>query len=436
MDTPPLVTTIKEKCRTCYTCVRGCPAKAIRIAGGQAEVIRDRCIGCANCALMCSRGAKEIRSSVEEALALLGSGEPVAAALAPSFPVEFESVDPLRFAGMLKAAGFRYVTEVAFGADMVSLKYRRLVNENPGKKYISTACPAVTTYVEKFHPSLVKDLAPIVSPMVAQARILKARYGAAVRTVFIGPCVSKKDEALKYRGEIAAVLTFPELRAVLASKGVHENNALDAHFDPPHPARGVLYPLGGGLLETAEFDGDLMSGRFMTSEGLEDFTEALRNLEHGDVDADFLDILCCNGCLMGPGVTSRVSRYSRQAVLRRYARKSYHRIRINEWEDEVQSFRNLDYSASFAPEDRRLQAPDSEGLRNILAGMGKQKPEDELNCGACGYTSCQEHATAIYRGLAESEMCLPYTIDRLKKTAGELTDSYNQLAKTRQALMQ
>ncbi len=436
MNIAPLVTTIKEKCRTCYTCVRGCPAKAIRIAGGQAEVIVDRCIGCANCTLMCSRGAKAIRSSLDAALNLLDSGAPVAAALAPSFPVEFGSVDPLRFAGMLKAAGFKYVTEVAFGADMVSLKYRRLVNENPGRKYISTACPAVTSYVEKFHPSLVKNLAPLVSPMVAQARIIKAKYGPAVRTIFLGPCVAKKDEALKYSGEIDVVLTFAELRELFARKGVKEDNSLNAHFDPPHPARGVLYPLGGGLLDAAEFDGDLMSGRFMAAEGLENFTEALRNLEHGDVDADFLDILCCNGCLMGPGVTSRASRYSRQAALRRYANKSYNRIRITEWEDEVQSFRNLDYAAGFAPEDRRLQAPDAEGLREILSRMGKQGPEDELNCGACGYTSCQEHASAIYRGLAESEMCLPYTIDRLKKTAGELTDSYNQLARTRQALMQ
>ena len=399
-------------------------------------MIVDRCIGCANCTLMCSRGAKKIRSSLDAVAGLLASGAPVAAALAPSFPVEFGSTDPLRFAGMLKAAGFKYVTEVAFGADMVSLKYRRLVNENPGRKYISTACPAITSYVEKFHPSLVKDLAPLVSPMMAQARIIRAKYGPDVRTVFIGPCVAKKDEALKYKGEVGAVLTFTELRELFSLKGVDENTALNAHFDPPHPARGVLYPLGGGLLDAAEFDGDLMSGRFMAAEGLEEFTEALRNLEHGDVDADFLDILCCNGCLMGPGVTSRASRYSRQAALRRYASKSYHRIKITEWEDEVQAFRNLDYTASFAPEDRRLQAPDDAGLKDILARMGKQGTEDELNCGACGYTSCKEHATAIYRGLAESEMCLPYTIDRLKKTAGELTDSYNQLAKTRQALMQ
>ena len=138
-DDQPLVRTIKERCKACYTCVRGCPAKAIRISGGQAEVIKERCISCANCVLMCSRGAKETKQSGAAVKALLGSGAPVAAALAPSFPVEFGGIDPLRFAGMLKALGFKYVCEVAFGADMVSLQYRKLINENPGKKFISTA---------------------------------------------------------------------------------------------------------------------------------------------------------------------------------------------------------------------------------------------------------------------------------------------------------
>ncbi len=432
----PLVVTIKEKCRTCYTCVRGCPAKAIRIAGGQAEVIRERCIGCANCVLMCSRQAKEVRSSLEEARAVLASGAVTAICLAPSFPVEFPELDPLRFAGMLKSLGFKYVTEVAFGADMVSLKYRRLLSENPGKKFISSACPAVVSYIEKYHPALVGNLAPLISPMVAEARIIKSRYGKDLKIVFAGPCVAKKDEALRHPGEIDAVITFSELRELLTTSGIGPETALNAHFDPPYPGKGVLYPMGGGLLTTSELEEDLMSGRFLSTEGLENFTEVLKNLEHGDIDADFLDILCCNGCLMGPGLTVKGSRHARQTVLRKYAKKCYYKIKISEWEEEVQKCRNLDYAAVFKPGDMRITQPPPEEIKQILTNMGKPAPEDELNCGACGYQTCLEHATAIFRGLAESEMCLPYTIDRLKTTAEELTISYNQLAKTRQALMQ
>ncbi|OGS12631.1 MAG: hypothetical protein A2234_09250 [Elusimicrobia bacterium RIFOXYA2_FULL_58_8] len=435
-DTEPLVRTIKERCRTCYTCVRGCPAKAIRITGGQAEVIRERCIGCANCVLMCSRGAKETRNSTASVRRLLASGETVIACLAPSFPVEFGGIDPLRFAGMLKAAGFKYVCEVAFGADMVSMQYRKLINENPGRKFISSACPAVVSYVEKYHPGLVKNLAPIVSPMTAAARIVRAHYGPGAKVVFIGPCVAKKDEAFRNRADVEEAITFIELRNIFKTAGVDRSTALDAHFDPPHPAKGVLYPMGGGLLNSAELDEDLMTGRFLSAEGLENFVEALRNLEHGDIDADFLDLLCCNGCLMGPGLSVKTSKHSREAVLRRYARKSYFSIKINEWEDSVRRFRAMDYGAAFEVEDQRVLPPSQEALKTVLEKMGKLRPEDELNCGACGYQTCVEHATAIIRGLAESEMCLPYTIERLKTTAEELTVSYNQLAKTKQALIQ
>ena len=435
-DNEPLVRTLKERCKACYTCVRGCPAKAIRISGGQAEVIKERCISCANCVLMCSRGAKETLDSTRAVKALLKSGAPVAAALAPSFPVEFGGVDPLRFAGMLKALGFKYVCEVAFGADMVSMQYRKLINENPGRKFISTACPAVVAFVEKYHPALVPNLAPIVSPMVAEARVIHGLYGAEVKVVFIGPCVAKKEETSRNQADIAESITFVELRSLFKDAGVDRNTALDSRFDPPHPAKGVLYPMGGGLLNSAELPEDLMSGRFLSSEGLENFPEVLKNLEHGDIDADFIDLLCCDGCIMGPGISVKSSKHAREASLRRYARKSYFSIRLNDWEESVRRLRDMDYSASFAAEDRRMKLPNKEELRGVLAKMGKVKPEDELNCGACGYPNCVEHAVAIIRGIAESEMCLPYTIDRLKSTADELTVSYNQLGKTKQALVQ
>ena len=435
-ENEPLVRTIKERCKACYTCVRGCPAKAIRISGGQAEVIKERCISCANCVLMCSRGAKETKQSIEAVRALLKSGAPVAAALAPSFPVEFGGIDPLRFAGILKALGFKYVCEVAFGADMVSFQYRKLLNDNPGKKFISTACPAVVSFVEKYHPALVPNLAPIVSPMVAEARVIKELYGKDVKVVFIGPCVAKKGESDRHPVDLDESITFTELRAMCKADGVDRNTALDSQFDPPYPAKGVLYPMGGGLLNSAELEEDLLSGRFLSAEGLEQFPEVLKNLEHGDIDADFIDLLCCSGCIMGPGISVKTSKHAREAALRRYARKSYFSIKLSDWEASVKRFRGLDYSASFQPEDRRMQLPAGDALQAVLSKMGKTNPEDELNCGACGYPTCVEHAVAIIRGIAESEMCLPYTIERLKTTAEELTTSYNQLAKTKQALMQ
>lgn len=436
MKEDPLVYTVKELCRTCYTCVRGCPAKAIRICQGQAEIIEDRCIGCANCTLMCSRSAKKIKDSSSKVLEILKSGKNAAVCLAPSFPVEFCSIDPLRLAGMLKKAGFSFVNEVSFGADIVSLQYRKLIRENPGKKYISSACPAVVSYIEKYHPSLVKNIAPIVSPMAATARIMKKLYGKETEIIFAGPCVSKKREAEKYAVDISGVITFGELREIFSQLNITPENSVDSFFDPPYPAKGVLYPMGRGLLTASELEEDLMSGKFMSAEGLDEFTEALKNFEKGDIKADFLDLLCCDGCVMGPGIKSEKSRYAREEILRSYARNKYFNMKIGEWEDYIKLFRDMDYSAFFKSEKTEKDAPAQEEIKKVLEKMGKINQQDELNCGACGYPSCREHAAAIIKGLAESEMCLPYAIDKLKLTAQELRESYNQLTTAKQALLQ
>ncbi len=162
----PLITTIKEKCRVCYTCVRNCPAKAIKVSGGQAEVIAERCLGCGNCVRLCSQGAKKVWSRWNEIAELLEERANTTAIIAPSFPVEFADVTPEVMVGMLKSLGFRYVHQVAFGADLVAREYARAV-ENADRFLISTTCPAVVSYVEKYLPTLVPHLAPIISPMLA-----------------------------------------------------------------------------------------------------------------------------------------------------------------------------------------------------------------------------------------------------------------------------
>lgn len=430
------VSTVGELCKTCYTCVRGCPAKAIRISHGRAEIIEERCINCAICSLMCSRGAKRVLSETESVINLLKSGRKLCAIVAPSFPVELYDIDVLRFAGMLKKAGFSYVCEVAFGADMVSLKYREIVSKNTSKTYISTACPAVVSYVEKYHPSLVPNLAPVVSPVIAMARIVKKFYGDDTEVVFIGPCVAKKEEIERYPDEILLSITYKELREVMDKLGITPSNSVNSYFDPPYPGKGVLYPVGRGLLDASDFKDDILSGKFMSATGPENFTEVLKNLENGDIKYSFIDILCCDGCIMGPGITHEISKYRREEILRNYARERYFNMKITEWEDFVTKSLTLDFSRSFKTLPAKEIQPSKDQIKTVLESMGKINPEDELNCGACGYATCVEHAAAIIKGLAESEMCLPYTIDQLKRTALELHDSYSQLANTKKALMQ
>lgn len=427
----PYIETVKEKCRVCYTCVRECPAKAIRIENGQAEVLADRCIGCGNCVRVCSQNAKTGTNTKGDVRKLLASDEKVAAVVAPSFPVEFPDMEYPKFVGALRKLGFDYVNEVAFGADLVAERYRRLVDENKDKRYIATTCPALIFFVEKYHPGLVDSLAPIVSPMIAIARALHQLHDDELKIVFIGPCIAKKAEAKDnaVENEIDAVITFQELHEMFQEDDIDPKNVEDSEFDPPTPGLGALFPISKGLLQSADIKEDLLAGDIVAADGRKQFTEAIKEFESGALDARLLEVLCCNGCIMGAGTTSNDPLFRRRSRVSQYVRKRVEKLNFNQWHVSMQRFKDLDLSRTFEANDSRVPVPSQETLREILERMGKFEPEDELNCGACGYETCRDHAIAIYKGLAESEMCLPYTIEKLKTTISEL-------ANTQHALMQ
>jgi iron only hydrogenase large subunit-like protein len=434
----PLITTIQEKCRVCYTCVRECPAKAIRIARGRAEVIPDRCIGCGNCVRVCSQKAKVVLNQTGEVEELLAGGAPVAACLAPSFPAEFPETDYRKVVGMFKAAGFKYVNEVAFGADLVAAEYRKLLMQRDGRHYIATTCPALVAYVEKYAPELVGDLAPIVSPMVATARVLKALHGPEVKIIFVGPCIAKKGEVkgVHSAGEMDAALTFREIRQLFDDLGIKAEEVEPADFDPPRARTGALFSVSRGLLQAANINEDLLAGNVVAAEGRTSFVEAIKEFAEGYLDEALLEVLCCHGCISGAGMTVDSSLFSRRHTVRQFVKSRLENFPAAAWEGEMAKYRELDLSREYAGNDQRMAEPLGEELAVIMARMGKFGPEDELNCGACGYESCREHAAAIFKGLAESEMCLPYTIDQLRVAINDLNLSHEQLAKAQEALMQ
>ena len=432
------VETIKSRCRVCYTCVRECPAKAIRIMEGQAEVLGERCIACGNCVRVCSQRAKQAVSTMSRVKELLDSGARVAACLAPSFPAEFPDANPRVVVGMLRALGFHLVTEVAFGADLVARQYHELVEKTSGRRFIATTCPAIVTYVEKYHPTLVDSLAPIVSPMVAMARALHHIHGKDLKIVFIGPCIAKQAEVTsrEVESELDAAITFGGIRKMFAERGITYWSVKPSDFDPPHPGAGALFSVGRGMLQAAEIREDLLVGHVVAAEGRREFVEVIKEFEAGHLDAKLLEVLCCDGCIMGPGMTVHSSLFTRRSRVSQYVRQRMASFNEADRRVEMARFADLDLTRRYHVDDRRIAWPSEEELSLILEGMGKYNPADELNCGACGYDTCVEHAVAIHRGLAGSEMCLPYAIEQLHKTVKELAVSHEQLASTQEALMQ
>lgn len=434
---PQLVRTIPERCRVCYKCVRECPSKAIRIVEGQAEVVVERCVGCGNCVRVCSQRAKRVFDSIPAVRALLARPEPVVAVVAPSFPVEFTDADWRQVIGMVRALGFAGVHEVGFGADLVATRYRELLDEEDDMRWIATTCPAVVGYVERYYPELVGRLARLVSPMIAMVRALRRTYGPDARYVFIGPCVAKKLEALdeSVSGEVDVVLTFVELRKMLDDDGIKPDAVEPSDFDGPVAGPGALFPISRGLLQAADIKEDLIVGHVVAADGRMDFLEALKESSTGDLRVRLLEVLACKGCVSGPGVCHDEPLFSRRRRVREFVQHRMANFDRAQWNEDLSSFDDLDLSRSYSERKVPRSSPFEGEIRRVLRRLGKKKPEDELNCGACGYDTCREHAVAILEGLAEEEMCLPYTIEQLHSAVDELGESNRRLASTKEALM-
>lgn len=428
-----MVYSIKDRCRVCYTCVRECPVKAIKIVNGQAEIMPERCIACGNCTQVCSQGAKAYNDSTSIVYDMLDSGEEVYALLAPSFIAEFSEFDDYRkLIGMLRKLGFTKVFEVAFGADLVAAEYRKLLHKGGVKGVISSDCPAIVSFIEKYQPDMIGNLAPVVSPMIALARFLRQRYKKKFRMVFIGPCIAKKAET----DELDEQITFTELRKLFNMKEVDSRNDFRSDFDEPKAGKGAIFPLSRGMLQTVRLPDDDLESHVIVAEGRVNFQEAIREYKLGAISTEHLSLLCCEGCIMGPGTSKNGKKFSRRAKVLNYLSNKMDNFDEESWKMAIEEGSKLDLSQSFSPDDQRMMDPSEKEIRAVLKTMNKFKENDNLNCGACGYDTCRNHAIAIIKGLAEIEMCLPNSIDKLHFSINELAVSNEKLFSVQQTLKQ
>jgi len=268
--------------------------------------------------------------------------------------------------------------------------------------------------------------------MVAMTRVMRKKYGENLSVVFIGPCVAKKAET----AEVDAALTFIELREMLEGSGITPETAKPSEFDPPLGGRGAIFPVTRGLLQTAGVNDDAITGNIIAAEGRIDFQEAIKEYEQGMIGGQHLELLCCEGCIMGPGMSKGGKQYNRRALVSSYAQNKMATLDMEEWRNNLEMYDRLDLTVRFREEDKRqMMAADAE-VQKVLASMGKLTDKDHLNCGACGYDTCYDHAIAIIKGLAEEEMCLPYTIEKLHRSVQDLALSNAKLTTMQNALKQ
>lgn len=407
---PNCLTLKKSNCKNCYKCIRHCPVKAIRFSGNQAHIIGNECILCGQCFVVCPQDAKQIVDETEKVKVLLQSGDPVIVSLAPSFIANYEGVGINAMRRALKALGFYDVEETAVGATIVKTEYERMLKEDERDVIISSCCHSINLLIQKHFPQALEFLADVVSPMQAHCKDIKSRFPNA-KTVFIGPCVAKKDEAEHYEGIVDAVLTFEELTEWFNAEKIE----LEQEVDNDVCSRARFFPTTGGILKTMAQD--IPGYTYLALDGVENCIAALKDIIDGKVHKCFIEMSACVGSCVGGPV---MEKYHRASTIKDYIAISEY---AGEKDFEVSQLKAIELKKNFSYIEQRSQMPSDMEIQNILRQMGKFKPSQELNCGSCGYNTCREKAIAIIQGKAEISMCLPFLKDKAESFSDTIVNN-------------
>ena len=386
-----------SNCRNCYKCIRHCPVKSIRFENNQAHIVHDECILCGECFVVCPQNAKEIRNDVDKVKEVIKSGRPVYASVAPSFVGNYDGANITMFANALKKLVFTDAEETALGANIVKNEYERMIERNDSNVIISSCCHSINTLIQKYYPAALPFLAHVMSPMQAHCKEIKKAHPDAF-TVFIGPCISKKDEADKYPEFVDAVLTFEELTGWFNEKEVK----IEYCEDQSPKGRSRLFPTTGGILRSMKRNHDICT--YISVDGVENCKNAIQDIIDGKVNRCFIEMSACVGsCIGGPAMDKRKSPIGDF-------------MRVDEYAGNDDFVMDIPASAELTKEMKYIginrQKPGSKAIEEILKKMGKNSPADELNCGSCGYETCRDKAMAVYFGKSDINMCMPYLIEK------------------------
>lgn len=399
----------KSNCKNCYKCIRYCPVKSIRFSGNQAHIIGNECILCGQCVVVCPQGAKQIVDETEKVKVLLQSGEPVIVSLAPSFVANYEGTGIEAMRRAMRKLGFHDVEETAVGATIVKNEYERMLQEEERDILISSCCHSVNLLIQKYYPAALEFLADVVSPMQAHCKDIKNRYPNA-KTVFVGPCVAKKDEAEYYEGIVDAVLTFEELSAWLKAEGIELEQELDANEE----SRARFFPTTGGILKTMAQD--VPGYTYLAIDGVENCKAALEDIISGKVHKCFIEMSACVGsCVGGPVMEKKHHTPIKDFMaVANYAGTQ---------DFEVDQPGQQSLKKQFTYIEKKSLQPSEMEIASVLRQMGKTSASQELNCGSCGYETCREKAIAICQGKSEISMCLPYLKDKAESFSDTIVNN-------------
>jgi len=414
----------KSKCKACYSCIRACPVKAIHVRGNTVfpYIEESKCIRCGTCIGVCAYDGIAYIDSKKSVKKLLNSTEKVVAICAPSIAGEFDDItDYRKFVKMIRLLGFSYVTEMAFGVDIIAELYRKLVHDDfNGKYYITSCCPSIVALIEKIYPQLIGNLVPFVSPTAACAIVARKLYGEDLKVVHITPCVAAKKSVERYTGlaRVDEVLTFKELRELFNEFKISETFSEYSDFDEPLGYKGSMYPIAQGFLEATGLDISLLKENSITVEGRTSVQAVKQFWEHYNTIKHNFNIFFCEGCIMGPGTSEGGEKYKRYALVKDYISRRLANFDVEKWQAFIDTHsHHKELNATFINKKHELPPPDEFTIKIALNRITKRNNNKEVNCGACGFGTCQNLAYAIAQNTAIPEMCVTNTqIGNLEKS--------------------
>ncbi|MCR5286225.1 MAG: 4Fe-4S binding protein [Treponema sp.] len=452
-----------EKCVNCHRCIAVCPSKFCNDGSKDYVTINhELCIGCGACIAACAHDARRGIDDFQAFMDDLKKGEKIVAIVAPAAAANFKGQD-LELNGWLKSIGVKAVFDVSFGAELTTKSYVEYLKKHNPELVISQPCPALVSYIELYKPDLLKYLSPADSPMAHTFALIKHFYPEykGYKMAAISPCYAKRRE-FDENGLGDYNVSMRSISEYFENNKLKLSDFPKTAYENPPAERAVLYSTPGGLMRTAlrfvpgiaENTRKIEGQPVMTNY----FNELSQTLKEGKkIKYKLIDCLNCErGCNCGAGTVNQqmpldeLETFIEDRMEKRKKElktssllglKKLEKVINKYWKEDLYTRTYVDRSDAVK---KFIKIPNQEELNEIYAVMGKRKKSDFLNCGACGYSSCEEMATAIYNGINKYENCHHFLInenvriheerltEKINETIQEVTDeSVAQLNQTK-----
>ncbi len=395
----------QENCLFCLRCLKNCPVKAVDYYDDHIGIRDNQCITCGTCYDVCPSGAVSFRNEIQEARQIIKNNPIIVASLSPAWVSEFKEISSFRMIEALKLLGFTHVSETTLGMNKIADETVEYLKRTEGLS-IYSFCPVVNKYIQKCYPHLSDSLIPLVSPLEAHARMIQQWYGENVRIISISNCIADKDIAAETKGLISAAITFNELKLWMQQEGIDPKlmqQVPSYHFEPFAARTDTLYVSDEGIFNERLRELCKEKGlQIFRYSGEDEIKKVLSSLEKPLLRSVplFLELYACSGgCLQGSGAIEKKDLIGKKMALRQY-----------DIENKTHPIYELPYvltSKVFYPSESKSSFSVEE-YRKMFEKFLMNPDAELLNCGDCGYDTCQDFVRAVIEKKAHDNMCTWY----------------------------